>query len=117
MAPIVRPTTASIGRQIGCEGATAGSAGERRQSVAGPQSHDFRLVAPGRGSLERRTPPEPQPGAFYMCGETSRVSSQVLRSHLLSLCGRCVIDLVGSYEHEGDHGPGGRDERGDEERA
>ena len=36
--------------------------------VTGPQSHDLRLVAPGRGSLERRTPPEPQPGAFYIGG-------------------------------------------------
>jgi hypothetical protein len=43
-------------------------AGGRRKDVAGPQSHDLRLVTPGRGSLERRTPPEPQPGAFCISG-------------------------------------------------
>src|SRR3990172_10484424 len=71
MAPIVRRTPHPIGRQVGGAGATAGSADGRRKSVAGPQSHDLWLVAPGNGvALNGERPRSRSRGRSNFTGET-----------------------------------------------
>src|SRR5262245_8353637 len=48
------------------------------------ESRFLRFAAPGRGSLERRTPPEPQPGAFSFAGTFYAPLSQRERSVLIA---------------------------------
>ena len=74
-----QPHTAPTGRQVGCEGTTAGSADGYRNSVAGPQSHDSPARRPGKGSPRTENAPGAAAGGVLIFGANPGFPEAALR--------------------------------------